>query len=163
MLACSSCGNVEAPAWFTSSGLWIGLGVLVLAGVVVGMLGLIREAWPARAGALRVGLALAVLLPAAAAIAQLGDTRVDVTVDGQAPMDGDGWSVSCETFQAAPDDGEALQVAFHDACASATRPARWSSVVLAMAAAVLAIDGARRIVRSSAGRGLVSAAPSLGT
>jgi hypothetical protein len=163
MLACSSCGNVESPAWFTSSGIWIGLGVLVLIGVVVGSLGLVREAWPARAGALRVGLALAVLLPVAALITQAGDTRIDVVVNGRAPMDGDAWSVACDTFQAAPDDGAALQVAFHDACASATRPARWSAVVLAMAAVALAIDGARRMLRSSADRGLASPAPSLST
>ena len=155
VVACTYCGGVEAPGWFSANGLWIAVGALVLVGVVVGLLGLLRADWTGRSGALRIGLGLAVLLPVAAAVAMAGDTRVDVAVEGRAPFDADAWSVSCDTFQA-PADDDVLQEAFHDACADATRPARWASIVLAVAALGLAADGTRRLLAGRASASLAA-------
>jgi hypothetical protein len=126
--------------------LWVVLGALVIVGVVVGLVGLAREDLPNRSGALRIGLALGVLVPLAVVVSMVGDARIDVEVPGRAPSDADAWSVSCDTFQAPADDGEVLQAAFHDACADATRPARWTAIALVGAAAVLALDGVRRLL-----------------
>lgn len=150
-MACSYCGSVEAPAWFSSSALWALVAVLALVGTVAGIVGLTRDRWPGRPGALCLGLGLAVLLPAAAVLAHSGGTRVDVEVEGRAPVDGDAWSVRCETFQEPAAAGNELQEAFVEACASATRPARWTAVVLALAAGMLAVDGVRRPMAARVG------------
>jgi hypothetical protein len=146
VVGCTYCGGVEAPAWFTSSDLWVVVGALVVVGAVVGVVGLVRDAWPGRTGALRIGLGLGVLVPLAVVVATSGDARVDVEVAGRAPFDADAWSVSCDTFQEAPTEGEVLPSAFHDACVDATRPARWATVALGAIALGLALDGGRRLL-----------------
>lgn len=160
MAACTYCGGVEAPGWFTSNGLWIAVGVLVLVGVIVGLVGLVRDDLPGRAGALRIGLGLGVLVPLAVVVSMVGDTRIDVEVPGRAPVDADAWSVSCDAFQAPADDGASLQRAFHDECVDATRPTRWTAIALVGMAMVLALDGIRRwlAVRSAPSAAVAAAA-----
>lgn len=128
MLACSYCGSVQPPGWWSMP--------FLLVPVALAVVGLGVWWWSRRTsgrrrlGAVCLAVALTVPLPLAVLVAGRTDTPVDVASISP-PDDAPAWSIDCVTAFQGTAPG-IVNAQFAAACSDATRPERWTAYGLVL-------------------------------